>query len=180
EYGNMTMAIRGRLQLTLALLKPDVSQVPHVLQAIHNRIIQEDFLVVRHKKIWLSEKETQKFYEEHKEKFFYNRLVTFMASGPISALILAHEDAINRWRSVMGPTKVYKTKYEAPDTIRGMYGLTDTRNSTHGSDGEETAAREMSFFFPEFSRKEWYEVEEEKFRKGQIQLDKASFVHRLL
>ncbi|XP_069944217.1 nucleoside diphosphate kinase 6 isoform X3 [Cherax quadricarinatus] len=129
----MTMAIRGRLQLTLALLKPDVSQVPHVLQAIHNRIIQEDFLVVRHKKIWLSEKETQKFYEEHKEKFFYNRLVTFMASGPISALILAHEDAINRWRSVMGPTKVYKTKYEAPDTIRGMYGLTDTRNSTHGS-----------------------------------------------
>ncbi|XP_069944223.1 nucleoside diphosphate kinase 6 isoform X4 [Cherax quadricarinatus] len=161
----MTMAIRGRLQLTLALLKPDVSQVPHVLQAIHNRIIQEDFLVVRHKKIWLSEKETQKFYEEHKEKFFYNRLVTFMASGPISALILAHEDAINRWRSVMGPTKVYKTKYEAPDTIRGMYGLTDTRNSTHGS---------------EFSRKEWYEVEEEKFRKGQIQLDKASFVHRLL
>lgn len=56
-----------------------------------------------------------------------------LCSGPTHALILAHEDAIRRWRAIMGPTKVYKTKYEAPNTIRGLYGLSDTRNSTHGS-----------------------------------------------
>nr|XP_045612594.1 nucleoside diphosphate kinase 6-like isoform X2 [Procambarus clarkii]XP_045612595.1 nucleoside diphosphate kinase 6-like isoform X2 [Procambarus clarkii]XP_045612596.1 nucleoside diphosphate kinase 6-like isoform X2 [Procambarus clarkii] len=176
----MMMAMRGPLQLTVALIKPDVTRVPHILQGIRNRIIQEEFLVVRHKEIRLRKQETENFYAEHREKFFYNRLVTFMASGPTQALILAHENAIQRWRLLMGPTKVYKTKYEAPDTIRGMYGLTDTRNSTHGSDAEETAAKEMKFFFPEFSKEEWYEDEEAQFRKGQIQLDEVSFIHKLL
>ncbi|XP_069160962.1 nucleoside diphosphate kinase 6 isoform X2 [Procambarus clarkii] len=211
----MMMAMRGPLQLTVALIKPDVTRVPHILQGIRNRIIQEEFLVVRHKEIRLRKQETENFYAEHREKFFYNRLVTFMASGPTQALILAHENAIQRWRLLMGPTKVYKTKYEAPDTIRGMYGLTDTRNSTHGSatsrdpecfpsffagqqlktfappvtrlqtpgvprHAEETAAKEMKFFFPEFSKEEWYEDEEAQFRKGQIQLDEVSFIHKLL
>ncbi|KAG0711212.1 Nucleoside diphosphate kinase 6 [Chionoecetes opilio] len=123
----------GRLQLTLALLKPDVTRAPHVLQAIRSKIIQEKFFVVRHKEIRLQRDKTEEFYKEHKGKFFYNRLVTFMASGPIQALVLAREDAIRHWRTVMGPTKVYKAKYEAPNTLRGLYGLTDTRNSTHGS-----------------------------------------------
>ncbi|XP_071531116.1 nucleoside diphosphate kinase 6-like isoform X1 [Panulirus ornatus] len=180
EYGNVMMAIRGPLQLTLALIKPDVTRVPHVLQAIHSKILQEGFLIVRYKEVRLHRQETEKFYEEHKKKFFYNRLVTFMASGPTQALILAHEDAIRQWRSLMGPTKVYKTKYEAPDTIRGMYGLSDTRNCTHGSDSEETAAREIRFFFSEFCREEWYRLEEKKFRRGQIVLDELNFVHRVL
>ncbi|KAG7166005.1 Nucleoside diphosphate kinase 6-like [Homarus americanus] len=171
------MATRGPLQLTLALFKPDITRVPHVVQAIRNRIIQEDFFVVRHKEVRLSRQDTEQFYEEHRGKFFYNRLVTFI--GPSQALILAHEDAIKHWRALMGPTKVYKTKYEAPDTIRGMYGLTDTRNSTHGSDAEETAAREMKFFFPEFCQEDWYRVEEDRFRKGQVRLDEVKFMHNL-
>lgn len=170
----------GRLQLTLALLKPDVTRVPYVVQAIRNKIIQEEFIVVRHKEVRLQREKTEEFYREHKGKFFYNRLVTFMASGPTQALILAHEDAIRRWRALMGPTKVYKTKYEAPDTLRGLYGLTDTRNSTHGSDGEENAVNEIKFFFPEFSCDDWYKLDEEKFRRGEFQLDERNFVHKLL
>ncbi|CAL4203622.1 unnamed protein product, partial [Meganyctiphanes norvegica] len=54
-------------------------------------------------------------------------------SGPTQAMILANEDAIQRWRALMGPTKVYKTQYEARGTLRGQFGLSDTRNSTHGS-----------------------------------------------
>ena len=57
----------------------------------------------------------------------------FMCSGPIEALILLREDAIEHWRQLMGPTKVYKTWQSHPDSIRGTWGLTDTRNTTHGS-----------------------------------------------
>lgn len=73
------------------------------------------------------------FYEEHKEKFFYNRLLTFMCSGPSDIYILTDHNAIAKWRQLMGPTKVYQAQYTARDTIRGMYGLSDTRNATHGS-----------------------------------------------
>ena len=66
-------------------------------------------------------------------KFFYDRLVSYMCSGPISPMILAHPDAIQRWRSLMGPTKSHVARATAPHTIRGMFGLSDTRNSIHGS-----------------------------------------------
>ncbi|KAK3857936.1 hypothetical protein Pcinc_035844 [Petrolisthes cinctipes] len=171
------MASRLPLQLTLALLKPDVTRVPPVLKAIQHKIIDEGFLVVRSKEMRLRQEQMEKFYEEHKGKFFYNRLITFMASGPTHALILAHENAIKHWREVMGPTKVYRTKYEAPHTIRGRYGLTDTRNSTHGSDAEDTAAREMKFFFPEFCQEVWYKEQESRFRRRMVVLDEDTFVH---
>lgn len=73
------------------------------------------------------------FYEEHKTKFFYRRLVEFMTSGPVEVLVLAKENAISDWRSLLGPTKVFKTVISHPDSIRGMFGLTDTRNVGHGS-----------------------------------------------
>ncbi|XP_068227190.1 uncharacterized protein [Palaemon carinicauda] len=73
------MTVRGPLQLTLALFKPDVTRVPYVLKAIQQRIIEEDFLVVRHREVRLLRDRTEKFYAEHRGKFFYNRLVTFMA-----------------------------------------------------------------------------------------------------
>lgn len=66
-------------------------------------------------------------------KFFYNRLVDFMCVSPIHCMILAHPNAIRYWREIMGPTKPPKAQFIAPDTVRGMYGLTDTRNSSHGS-----------------------------------------------
>ena len=76
-----------------------------------------------------------------------------------------------------------KTKYEHPETIRGMFGLTDTRNSSHGSDGDETAAKEMAFFFPEFDKNNFYENEAPKFHQQfcdqTLKLDRSAFVHVL-
>lgn len=77
--------------------------------------------------------EASQFYHDHKDKFFFNRLVTFMSSGPCYIHILARENAIEFWRTMMGPTKVFKTIFTHPESIRGVHGLTDTRNATHGS-----------------------------------------------
>lgn len=90
------------------------------------------------------------FYGEHKDKFFYQRLTTFMSSSPIYVMVLAKEDAISAWRKSIGKANVYRVIYSDPDCLRSIFGLTDTRNAVHGSDSEETAHREAAFFFPEF------------------------------
>ena len=82
----------------------------------------------------------------------------------------------------MGPTKVFKTRYEQPDTIRGLFGITDTRNSSHGSDSEETARQEIQFFFPEFDFDDFYRSgQDQAFLNGQISqtlfLDEKLFQH---
>ena len=79
----------------------------------------------------------------------------------------------------MGPTKVFKTIYDQPNSLRGMFGTTDTRNATHGSDSEDNARIEMKFFFPEFDPKAWHTIEEENFLKGQIIFDENSTEHKL-
>uniref|UniRef100_A0A8D2M7R6 Nucleoside diphosphate kinase n=1 Tax=Zonotrichia albicollis TaxID=44394 RepID=A0A8D2M7R6_ZONAL len=68
----------------------------------------------------------------------------------------------------MGPTKVFRARHSDPDSIRGAYGLTDTRNTTHGSDSPASASREIAFFFPEFDEQRWYEQEEPRLRRGQL------------
>ncbi|RXM28159.1 Nucleoside diphosphate kinase 6 [Acipenser ruthenus] len=77
----------------------------------------------------------------------------------------------------MGPTKVFRARYTAPESIRGVYGLTDTRNTTHGSDSAESATREISYFFPDFNMKQWIEKEEPLFRAGDIVYDEQKQVH---
>lgn len=83
------------------------------------------------------------------------KLIHFDFSGPIEVLILAGEDSITKWRTIMGPTKVYKTIFSHPNSIRGQFGLSDTRNACHGSDSEESAKREIEIFFPDFNTTEW-------------------------
>lgn len=104
-----------------------------IFQKIRDLIIDNNFKVVRSRRTTISREEAELFYKEHRDRFFYNRLVTFMCSGPSDIHILAAHDAIVKWRQLMGPTKVYQAQYNAPDTIRGMFGLSDTRNATHGS-----------------------------------------------
>ncbi|XP_071118634.1 nucleoside diphosphate kinase 6-like [Haliotis cracherodii] len=163
----MMRALR-KLELTLAILKPDVVAHPNILKEIRSIILQQEFFFVRSKKLILSPTRANEFYKEHEGKFFLNRLVSFMSSGPIWTHILARENAIPEWRRIMGPTKVLKTIHEAPETIRGRFGLTDTRNCTHGSDSPETAAREINFFFPEFSTDRWHDTEGAYFYNGQV------------
>lgn len=165
------------LQLTLAILKPDVVAHPQIVQEIRSMILKHGFYFVRSKHLHMTRATAEDFYEEHKGKFFLNRLVSFMSSGPIWTHVLAREDAIPQWRQLMGPTKVLKTIYEAPDSIRGQFGLTDTRNCCHGSDSEATAKREIEFFFPEFNIDCWQRDLDEMFRSGQVEFDEEACVH---
>ncbi|NXQ36949.1 NDK6 kinase, partial [Alaudala cheleensis] len=158
------MAAPRRLQLTLALLKPDAVAHPLVREAVHAAILRHRFLIVRAKELRCGPEQSRRFYREHAGRFFYQRLVEFMASGPMWAYILAHENAVPLWRSLMGPTKVFRARHSDPDSIRGAYGLTDTRNTTHGSDSAASASREIAFFFPEFDEQRWYEQDEPQLR----------------
>ncbi|XP_053942965.1 nucleoside diphosphate kinase 6 isoform X2 [Cuculus canorus] len=176
------MAARGSrpLALTLALLKPDAVAHPLVLEAVHQIILRNQFLIVRAKQLRCELGQSRHFYQEHAGRFFYQRLVEFMASGPMWAYILAHEDAVPLWRSLMGPTKVFRARNSVPDSIRGTYGLTDTRNTTHGSDSPASASREIAFFFPEFSEQLWYQREEPRLRRGPVYYDTEQRVHCVL
>ncbi|XP_054667663.1 nucleoside diphosphate kinase 6 isoform X3 [Grus americana] len=98
-------------------------------------------------------------------------------SGPMWAYILAHENAVPLWRSLMGPTKVFRARNNVPDSIRGSYGLTDTRNTTHGSDSPASASREIAFFFPEFNEQLWYQHEEPHLRCRQVYYNAEERVH---
>nr|CAG4642913.1 EOG090X0HUX [Evadne anonyx] len=167
------------LDLTLAILKPDVVKVPFVLREIQQRILSAGFYVIQSREVSLKEKDAKNFYAEHEGKFFHNRLVTFMKSGPIQAYVLAHSDAIQLWRNLMGPTKTFRSQYEAPLSIRGSFGLSDTRNSTHGSDSPVSVAREIKFFFPQFDMDSWYERDEPLFRKGMCYFNEKEFTHHI-
>ncbi|KAB5539815.1 hypothetical protein PHYPO_G00093480 [Pangasianodon hypophthalmus] len=168
------------LQLTLAIIKPDAVAHPLILEALHQKILENNFIIVRRKDLIWRRSDSERFYVEHKGRFFYQRLVEFMSSGPMRAYILAREDAITHWRELMGPTKVYRARYTSPRTIRAQYGLTDTRNTTHGSDSSESAEREIAFFFPEFSVQHWRDVEEPCFRAGHIEYDEQRQIHTAL
>lgn len=141
--------VRG-LQYTFAMLKPDVAGNSIAREAILTVIENEGFQVVRIKKTRMSLKLAEEFYSEHRSKFFFNRLTTFMSSSPIYALILAKGEAISSWRSLIGKANVYRTIYSDPECLRSRFGLTDTRNAVHGSDSEMTARREAAYFFPDF------------------------------
>lgn len=78
-------------------------------------------------------------------------------SGPIEVSILAGDNVIAKWRSLLGPTRVYKTVYTHPQSIRGHFGLSDTRNVCHGSDSMESAKREIAIFFSDFDFERWLE-----------------------
>ncbi|XP_061397881.1 nucleoside diphosphate kinase 6-like [Musca vetustissima] len=138
------------MEITLALIKPHVVRNTVALRHLLE-LIKDNFQVLESKEVHITKHLSEKFYAEHKGKFFYNRLTTFMGSGPSYALILQSADSISKWRSLMGPTKVYKAIYSNPDCIRALYGLSDTRNACHGSDSIESATREISILFPEFN-----------------------------
>ncbi|XP_033326207.1 nucleoside diphosphate kinase 6 [Megalopta genalis] len=173
------MQVQKYLQLTLAIIKPYVVKSPFVLQKIRDLIIDNNFKVVRSRRTIIAPKEAALFYAEHKDKFFYNRLTTFMCSGPSDIHILANYDAICKWRKLMGPTKVYHAQYSNPETIRGMFGLSDTRNATHGSDSVESAEKEIAIFFSEFDSRKWYENEEKYYNLGRLHFDPIAFVHTI-
>lgn len=110
------------------------------------RLLDEGFKVRAMRMTRLSRTQAEAFYEVHRERPFFGELVEFMTSGPIVAVALERENAVNHLRAVMGPTN----STEAPgNTIRGRFGTDIQMNAIHGSDSRENALREIAFFFPE-------------------------------
>jgi len=132
---------------TLAIIKPDAVKAKNSGKII-DRIEKEGFNIVALKKLHLTQKQAESFYEVHKGKGFFDELVKFMSSGPIVVMVLEKNEAIKAWRDLMGNTD----PEQAPaNTIRKLYGTNKGINATHGSDAPETAKQEIKFFFPELS-----------------------------
>ncbi|TAL16678.1 nucleoside-diphosphate kinase [bacterium] len=131
------------IEQTLAMIKPDAT-ARNIIGKIVARIEEEGFTIRAMRKLKLSREQAEAFYSVHKERPFFGDLTSFMSSGPIVALLLERENAISKWREVMGATNPEKA---AEGTIRKLFALDMEKNSVHGSDAHETAACEKGFFF---------------------------------
>lgn len=131
------------VERTLAIIKPD-AMARGLADKILARIRQEGFKVVAQKTAALSKKQAEGFYAVHRGKPFFAPLTDFMSSGQVVVLVLEAENAIARWREVMGATDPAKA---APGTLRREFGSSVQNNCTHGSDAPETAAFEIGYFF---------------------------------
>jgi len=131
------------MEKTLAIIKPDATK-KRIIGKIVDRIEQEGFVIAKMKLVHLTKDEAKGFYIVHKERGFYDSLTEFMSSGPVVVMVLEAENAIKRWRDVMGATDPALAK---PGTVRHSYGFSIERNATHGSDAAETAEWEIAYFF---------------------------------
>jgi nucleoside-diphosphate kinase len=131
------------LERTLSIIKPDA--VERELETKIKKIFLDNKLnIVDSKKIQISKEEAEKFYKIHQTKPFYEKLCSYLSSGPIIAIILDGENAIQKNRDLMGATDPKKAK---DGTIRKLYGISIDKNSVHGSDSTENAKTEIDFFF---------------------------------
>lgn len=128
---------------TFALIKPGAVKNNHYGEIIHI-ITQAGFIIKAMKMVQLSRADAQRFYAVHKGKEFFERLTDFISSGPIVALVLEKENAIESFRKLIGATDPAKAE---EGTIRKLFGETVTKNAVHGSDSPENALVEWSFFF---------------------------------
>ena len=131
------------LERTLSIIKPDA--VERELETKIKKIFLDNKLnIAESKKIQISKEEAGDFYRVHQTKPFYEKLCSYLSSGPIIALILDGENAIQKNRDLMGATDPKKAKV---GTIRKLYGISIDKNSVHGSDSLENAKSEIDFFF---------------------------------
>jgi nucleoside-diphosphate kinase len=131
------------LESTLGIVKPDAVAKGHT-GAILAMIEQSGFRIIGMKLRRLSQREAEAFYEVHKARPFFPGLVTFMTEGPVVLLALQRENAVSKWRELMGATNPASA---AEGTVRKRFAENIERNSVHGSDALETAAQEIPFFF---------------------------------
>jgi nucleoside-diphosphate kinase len=128
---------------TLSLIKPD-GVARGLVGEVMGRFEKAGLKIRAMKMVHLSREQAQAFYAVHKERPFYDSLTGFMSSGPIVAMILAGEDAIQKNRDLMGATDY---RQAAPGTIRADFARDIEANIVHGSDGPDTARTEIAFFF---------------------------------
>ena len=133
------------MQKTFSIIKPD-AVAKNVIGEINSRFEKAGLRIVAQKMVQLTEAQAGGFYAEHKERPFYNDLVSFMTSGPVVLQVLEGDNAVALNRELMGATN---PKEATPGTIRADFAESIDENAVHGSDSETSAAREISFFFSE-------------------------------
>lgn len=132
------------IERTLAIIKPDAMAARRA-GAILSMIEEAGFRIVAMRLVRLTRPQAEGFYAVHREKPFFDSLCRFMTEGPVIVMALEAENAIQKWRDLMGPTN----PASAPEgSIRRRFGTNIERNAVHGSDGPETAAFELAYFFP--------------------------------
>lgn len=136
------------MQHTFALIKPDAVQ-RNLIGAIINMIEKNDFYISAMKMLQMNRQQAEGFYSVHRERPFFNELVDYMISGPIVSLILTGENAVTRYRELMGATNP-QNAHEG--TIRKSFAISLMENAVHGSDSDENAIIEINYFFNAFER----------------------------
>ena len=131
------------VERTLSIVKPDGVQ-KNLIGEVYRRFEQGGLQIVAAKMLHLTREQAEGFYAVHKERPFYADLVNYMTSGPVVVQVLEGEDAIQKNREIMGATNPAEA---APGTIRADFAESIEENVVHGSDGPDTAAQEISFFF---------------------------------
>jgi len=133
------------LERTFSILKPDATE-RNITGAINAIIEKAGLRIVAQKRVRISREQAEKFYAVHRERPFFRELVDFMISGPVVVQVLEGDNAIAKYREVMGATDPAKA---AAGTIRKTHAKSIGENSVHGSDAPETAIREIAQFFAE-------------------------------
>ena len=131
------------IERTLSIIKPDATK-RNLIGKILAHVEDAGLKILGTRMVHLSQEQAQEFYAVHKERPFYNDLVEYMTSGPVVVTCLEAENAIERYREVMGATN---PENAADGTIRKLYAESLQCNSVHGSDAPETAKTEIAFFF---------------------------------
>lgn len=126
------------------MIKPDAyAHTGKIIDAIQNN----GFVISKLKMTRFNPTTAGVFYGEHKGKPFYNDLMNFVSSDVVTGMELVAENAIEKWRGLIGPTNSNQAKLNAPNTLRAVFGTDGTRNAVHGSDSGPSVKREEDFFF---------------------------------
>ena len=133
----------SKIEQTLSIIKPDAVE-RNLDNDIKQIFMENNFKIIKDKKIQISKSEAEEFYKVHETKPFYNDLCSYLSSGPIVVMILEKENAVLSNRELMGATDPKKAN---EGTIRKKYGISIDKNSVHGSDSVENAKIEIDFFF---------------------------------
>ncbi|NWQ61949.1 NDK7 kinase, partial [Neopipo cinnamomea] len=147
DYGNpyTSRKLGSRKERTLALIKPDAM---HKIGELIDIIINSGLTITKAKMMLLSRKEAADFYIDHRAKPFYHELLQFIMSGPVLAMEILGDDAVSKWKAIVGPANPAATETDTLDSIRENFGHGGLRNAAHGPDSVASAAKELELFFP--------------------------------
>ena len=131
------------IEQTLSIIKPDAVE-RNLTENIKKFFLKNKLKIVKEKKIQVSKEEAAEFYKVHQTKPFFDRLCSYLSSGPIVVMILEGKNAITENRRIMGATD---PKNAENGSLRKLYGISIDKNSVHGSDSPDNAKKEINFFF---------------------------------